>query len=66
MAGVDLRSIQELGGWSNLSLVMRYSHLAPAHKASAIERIAEHFPSSFTTTTQELIETKRLSLRKYK
>lgn len=41
MAGVDLRTVQELGGWSDLSLVQRYSHLAPGHKAEAIERIAQ-------------------------
>lgn len=31
MAGVDLRTVQELGGWRTLSRVQRYSHLAPAH-----------------------------------
>ncbi|MBI2962729.1 MAG: site-specific integrase [Deltaproteobacteria bacterium] len=40
MAGVDLRTIQELGGWKTLALVERYSHLSPSHKAEAIERIA--------------------------
>jgi hypothetical protein len=41
MAGVDLRTIQELGGWKTLHLVERYSHLSPAHKAEAVERIAK-------------------------
>ena len=27
MAGVDLRTIQELGGWGSLEMVQRYSHL---------------------------------------
>jgi len=40
MAGVDLRTVQELGGWQTLAMVERYAHLSPAHKAHAVERIA--------------------------
>ena len=40
MAGVDLRTVQELGGWQTLAMVERYAHLSPAHKAQAVERIA--------------------------
>jgi integrase len=43
MAGVDLQTVQEYGGWSDLSLVQRYSHLSASHKANAIEKIAERF-----------------------
>jgi integrase len=32
MAGVDLRTVQELGGWQTLAMVERYAHLSPAHK----------------------------------
>jgi site-specific recombinase XerD len=39
MAGVDLRAVQELGGWKTLSMVQRYSHLAPERLAAAVERI---------------------------
>ncbi len=28
-AGVDLRTVQELGGWRTLSMVQRYAHLSP-------------------------------------
>lgn len=45
MAGVDLRTVQELGGWQTLSMVERYAHLSPAHKAQAVERIALSAPS---------------------
>jgi len=31
--------VQELGGWSTLAMVQRYSHLSPAHKAEAVERM---------------------------
>jgi hypothetical protein len=40
MAGVDPRTIQELGGWRSLAMVERYMHLSPTHKAAAVERIA--------------------------
>jgi integrase len=53
MAGVNLRTVQELGGWSSLDLVQRYAHLTDAHKADAVERItADHFTTGFTTPTQ--------------
>jgi hypothetical protein len=40
MAGVDLRTIQELGGWRTLSMVQRYAHVAESHKAEALELLA--------------------------
>ena len=49
MAGVDLRTIQELGGWASLGMVQRYAHLSPTHKAEAVERISPNFPTGFTT-----------------
>ena len=39
MAGVDLRTLQELGGWKTASMVSRYAHLAPGHLAAAVERL---------------------------
>lgn len=39
MAGVDLRTVAELLGHRTLQMVMRYSHLAPEHQASAVERL---------------------------
>jgi len=40
MSGADLRTVQELGGWKDMGMVMRYSHLSPSHKAEAVQRIA--------------------------
>ena len=48
MAGVDLRTIQELDGWQTIGMVDRYSYLSPSHKAQAVERIA----SSLTPVAQ--------------
>jgi hypothetical protein len=39
MAGVDLRTVQELGGWKTLAMVQRYAHLAPSRLAEAVERL---------------------------
>lgn len=35
--GVDLRTVQELGGWSNLKMLERYGHVSPSRKAMAVE-----------------------------
>jgi hypothetical protein len=53
MAGVDLRTVQELGRWIDLKMVMGYAHLSPGHKAEAIERIVKNFPTLFTTQVKE-------------
>jgi hypothetical protein len=39
MAAVDLRTVAELLGHRTLQMVMRYSHLAPEHQASAVDRL---------------------------
>lgn len=43
-AGVDLRMLMELGGWSSLKMVERYAHVNPKRKAEAVERLATEFP----------------------
>jgi hypothetical protein len=47
MAGVGLRTIQELGGWKTLDLVQRYSHLTPDHTRDTVEKIAQQFHNAF-------------------
>jgi len=59
MAGVDPRTIQELGGWASLAMVQRYTHLSPTHKAEAVERIASNFPTGFTTPALSVIMASR-------
>lgn len=40
MAGVDLRTVQELMGHRTLAMTCRYAHLAPQHQLEAVERLA--------------------------
>lgn len=37
MAGVDLNTVRELLGHADITMTLRYAHLAPEHKAAAVE-----------------------------
>jgi len=79
MTGAHPRTIQELGGWSELAMVERYAHLSASHKAEAVERIAtdenlgdrgpkfsataENSPTLFTTPARARIMTARNSAK---
>lgn len=41
MAGVDLNTVRELMGHSDIKMTLRYAHLAPEHKAAAVEKIGQ-------------------------
>lgn len=40
MAGVDLPTIQRLGGWASLRMVERYAAVSTEHMAEAVRRLA--------------------------
>jgi integrase len=50
MAGVDLLTVMQLGGWKSLAMVQRYGHLSPGHRQSAIERLVSR-PVKVETAT---------------
>jgi site-specific recombinase XerD len=56
MAGVDIRTVQELLGHKTISMTVRYSHLAPKHTLAAVERLdaPTEQPSDTTTDTKGL------------
>jgi site-specific recombinase XerD len=56
MAGVDIRTVQELLGHKTISMTVRYSHLVPKHTLAAVERLdtATEIPSDTTTDTVTL------------
>jgi site-specific recombinase XerD len=45
MAGVDLRTVQELLGHKDIKQTMRYAHLSPSHKQAAVEALEARFPA---------------------
>jgi integrase len=39
MAGIDLNTVRDLLGHADIKMTLRYAHLAPEHKASAVETL---------------------------
>jgi integrase len=39
MAGVDINTVRELLGHKSIAMTLRYAHLAPQHKAAAVETL---------------------------
>jgi len=54
MAGVDLRTVQELMGHKSINMTLRYAHLSPDHKRRAMETLESRFsgesPATFHNT----------------
>jgi integrase len=54
-AGTPLNALQELGGWSDYKMVLRYAHLAPEHLA--------HHAANVVTNLGTVTDSKVISLR---
>ncbi len=52
MAGIDMLTIKELGGWKTLGMVTRYTHLSPDHKRAAVERLISVRTGTRTSTKE--------------
>jgi hypothetical protein len=64
MAGVDLRTIQELMGHKDIKMTVRYSHPTPEHKKKAV-KILDQVPSIFTTGVETEKQAKVVSIGNY-
>ena len=54
MAGVDIRTVQELLGHKTIAMTVRYSHVAPKRTLAAVERLdtPQAGPTDTTTDTE--------------
>jgi len=41
MAGIDLKTVQELLGHKSFEMILRYAHLSPEHKKAAVDENME-------------------------
>jgi len=48
MAGVDLKTIQELLGHKTIEMTLRYAHLSPNHKRAAVEVLGKRMDTIWT------------------
>ena len=48
MAGVDLKTVQELLGHKSITMTLRYSHLSPDHKKRAVEVLCNGMDTIWT------------------
>ena len=63
MAGVDIRTVQELMGHSRITMTMRYAHLSPAHLRTAVNKASLGY---LTTQTDTATVTKTVTRQELK
>lgn len=51
--GTSLKTLQELGGWSSIDMVLRYAHLAPGHAAAFAENSVQNWHTDGAGTEGE-------------
>jgi integrase len=55
MAGVDLLTLKDLGGWKTLAMVTRYAHLMPGRLREGIERLVTPAPAPVAPAPSEIV-----------
>ena len=48
MSGIDLNTVRELLGHKDITMTLRYSHLAPRHKQHAVDILSKKMDSFWT------------------
>jgi len=64
--GVDVKTVPELGGWSRIEMLNRYTHSSPQRKAEAVERLTQAFHNMVHNSAEIVRRTKRRTPRKHK
>ena len=54
MAGMDIRTVQELMGHKTIAMTLRYSHLSPNHKRKAIQALEDRFSEKSPTNFHDI------------
>jgi integrase len=65
-SGIDLRTVQELGGWSDLRMLERYGHVAPSRKQQAVETLVQEFHNVFHNSPESDPKLKPLTPQKHR
>ncbi|HXI42393.1 MAG TPA: site-specific integrase [Bryobacteraceae bacterium] len=66
MAGVDIRTVQELMGHKSILMTMRYAHLAPSHTKAAVEKIVPGAPETARTGNLRVVAGTQMAPKKAK
>ena len=60
MSGSDLATVKEILGHKDISMTMRYAHLAPDHKRNAMENLGKVFSIDTPVDTKADMEQKKV------
>jgi hypothetical protein len=63
MSGVDLNTVRELLGHKDITMTLRYSHLAPSHKQRAVDILGRRMDTFWTLQQKEEMAGKRPPLQ---